>query len=49
MTTPPGPPAVLVRGVQEATPLPAGGVGLRHYGDSAEWISRYDVFRRRIL
>ncbi len=35
----------LVGSVVDEAPLPAGGFGLRHYGESSEWLSRYDSFR----
>jgi hypothetical protein len=30
-----------VGAIRDAAPLAGGGIGLRHYGDSASWISRY--------
>ena len=37
----------LVGSVVDSAPLPAGGFGLRHYGGSQEWTTRFDAFRWR--
>lgn len=37
----------LVEDVWDPEPLPAGRVGVRHYGDDDTWITRFDSFRWR--
>jgi hypothetical protein len=37
----------LVGEVTDPDPLPAGRVGLRHYGDTAQWITTFDRFSWR--